>query len=160
MTTKSMDTKGFTLIELMVVIAIIGILAAFAVPAFSGHRERAILRQVASDLRIFGQAFKIYEIEYGIYPPDSHLDPPYHLPVGAGMEAYLPLDAWVNTTPLGGNYNWEGPNSYPYAGISLFAATADATVMQRLDSMMDDGDLTTGDFRQTANGRYTYIVFE
>jgi type IV pilus assembly protein PilA len=159
MAPKTSDNKGFTLIELMVVIAIIGILAAVAVPAFSGHRERATLRQVASDLRTFGQAFKMYEMEYGVFPPDSHLDIPYHLPPGSGMEVYLPLDAWVNPTPLGGNYNWEGPNNYPYAGISLFAATADASVMQTLDSMMDDGDLTTGNFR-LISGRYTYIVFE
>ena len=144
----------------MVVIAIIGILAVIAVPAFSAHRERAILRQVASDLRTFGRAFRIYEMEYGIFPPDSHLDAPYHLPPGSGMEAYLPLDAWVNPTPVGGNYNWEGPNGYPYAGISLFATSADQSVMQRLDRMMDDGDLTTGNFRRTPNTRYTYIVFE
>ena len=77
------NSKGFTLIELMVVIAIIGILAAIAVPSFSAHRERATLQRVASDLRTFGQAFKIYEMEYGSFPPDCHLDPPYHLPAGS-----------------------------------------------------------------------------
>ena len=63
-------------------------------------------------------------------------------------------------TPFGGNYNWEGPDYYPYAGIAFFASTAPASVMVMLDQKIDDGDLSQGRFRITPNNRYTYIIDE
>ncbi len=150
--------RGFTLIELMVSIAIIGILAAVAITSFFNYREKAKLGVIASDLRTFGISFEAYNLAEGCYPPDSHDDAPNNLKNGYGTETYLPINAWTTTPAWDGFYNWEGPNNYPYAGISLYGTTAPQSIMIKLDNMMDDGDLNSGVFKKTSNGRYTFIV--
>lgn len=159
-TTRRRHEGGFTLIELLVVVAIIGIIAAIAVAAYTDQIDKARVAAVAADLRTFETGFLSYQTDTGIYPADSHLDPPYHLPPGSGMERYVPVQRWAQTSPLGGNYNWEGPNNYPYAGISVFAPTAEASVFAMLDARVDDGNLGQGRFRITPNGRYTWILDE
>jgi type II secretory pathway pseudopilin PulG len=60
---------AFTLVEIMVVVVIIRLLAAVALPAFQRVRERSLASRLANDFRQFEAAFQRYTLEHGDWPP-------------------------------------------------------------------------------------------
>lgn len=63
--------KAFTLIELLIVIAVIGILVAVILPNLIGMRERARDTVRKNDLAQLGKALRLYFDDFGAYPMDS-----------------------------------------------------------------------------------------
>src|SRR5437879_12216358 len=63
MSTPPLNQKGFTLVEIMIVVAIIALLAAIAVPGFMRARKRSQASRILNDLRIIDSALDQYAIE-------------------------------------------------------------------------------------------------
>src|SRR6478736_10305095 len=63
MNTRPLKQKGFTLVEIMIVVAIIALLAAIAVPGFLRARKRSQASRILNDLRMIDAAVDQYAIE-------------------------------------------------------------------------------------------------
>src|SRR4026209_2878473 len=63
-----MRTKGFTLIELAVVLAIIAVLAAVLTPMVTGYLDQARMARTQADLRTIADAFKMHQRDTGRFP--------------------------------------------------------------------------------------------
>ena len=137
---------GFTLVEIMVVVVIIGLLAAIAIPAFQRSRERSLAARYTNDFRQFESAFQRYALEKGQFPPAGAVGV-----IPAGMTGYLP-ETFTQTSPMGGNYQWSGPS----ATIVLRGSNATDAVMKYVDAALDDGDLASGEFKTVAGIGYGY----
>lgn len=60
--------KGFTIVELLVVIVVIGILAAISIVAYNGIQERAQMAKMKSEFRSVEQAVELYKVNEGKIP--------------------------------------------------------------------------------------------
>ena len=131
----------------MIVVAVIGLLAAIAIPSYAHARERSLNTRFAADLQVAKAAFIEYSMDHGKYPPDT-------MPgvVPDGMDDYLRRIAWTQPTTLGGSWDWDNSQFGFKAGVSVYHPTASIGQMLRIDQMIDDGNLATGDFRSRADG--------
>lgn len=66
--------KGFTLIELMIVVAIVGILAAIAIPAYLDYTVKTKITEVTTAMDALAQAASEYHASAGIFPNPTNAD--------------------------------------------------------------------------------------
>ena len=65
---KQKKQRGFTIVELLIVIVVIGILAAISIVAYSGIQKRAVAASLVSDLSSASKQLRLYQIDTSAYP--------------------------------------------------------------------------------------------
>jgi len=139
------DQKGFTLIELMIVVAIIGILSAIAIPNFMTFRMKAKTSEAKSNLGSIRTCEESYRAENDVYLAVTR----YPSAVAAGSS-----DAWVRTSTGFSAIGFlpSGRIYYDYAVDGI----ADDTFTAHAYGDLDDDDVEA-DYQITPNTDITNI---
>ena len=118
-------SRGFTLIEVMVVLVIIGVLAALIVPNLLDRADDARVTAAKSDINNLMQALKLYRLDNQRYPTgEQGLDALAHKPtVGIVPPAWKPYVDKLPNDPWGQPYQYLNPGAH--GDIDIFSYGAD-----------------------------------
>lgn len=78
-------SRGLTLVEILIVLAIVPLLTGISIPTYRGYRERALVTDAVADMRIIEAQVDAYRVEYGKYPNSL-----------TGVAEPPPKDPWGN----------------------------------------------------------------
>jgi general secretion pathway protein G len=122
------NRKGFTLIEIMLVVIIIGALVAMVMPRLSGRGEQARIAAARADIQAnIATALKLYELDNGNFPTSTDgLNALLNKPASAGNwnGPYIekkPIDPW------GREYKYKSPGDHRPADYDLYSLGKDGT---------------------------------
>ena len=152
------NRSGFTLVEILIVVVILGVLAAIVVPQAANAAGNAAQTAFARNVKQFTDVATMHRSRTGFWIGDSGSGT---LP--DGLEDFVDPEAWENGTPIDGVWDSESRPDYDITlGIGVHfqdpEGQKDEAYMAVVDSILDDGDLTTGGFQQFAGDRFYYIV--
>lgn len=122
--------SAFTLIELLIVVAIIAILAAIAVPNFLEAQARSKVSRAKSDLRALATGMEAYAVDQNSYPPDMEGV------ADAGQAGLIPYQDYAN-----GQFHLTSPVAYltsavhdPFDSTSNSVGTVNVKAFMRIGS--------------------------
>lgn len=129
------------MIELMIVVVVIGLLIAIAVPAFRKITESSRMATFINDCQVFGGAAQYYLFESG----DDEIEDAGSGELPEDLEGYIQESAFEGQTPIGGQ--WDFDADYGFSGVGAVGSTLSLDALARLDESFDDGDWSTGQIR-------------
>ena len=121
---RKLTTKraGFTLVEIMIVVAIIALLAAIAVPGFLRARKRSQASKILNDLRMISGAIDQYAIEQSKQSTDQVAVADWTNYLKQGTQLFL-----TGKDLFGNDYGTQTVDSLPRVPPSAYAALSDVT---------------------------------
>jgi prepilin-type N-terminal cleavage/methylation domain-containing protein len=143
--------RGFTLVEIMVVVVIIGLLAALALPAFKRVQRSAVSKRYLNDVRVIRDGAERYAMENGNFPPNGTAS------LHADLQGYVPAAMFTAKTPLGGAWDWDYQQNGFTAAVSVYQFTATDEQLLDIDRSIDDGNLNSGMFRKDG-AKAIYVI--
>ena len=123
-------SHGFTLIEIMVVVVIMGVLAALVVPRLMGRADDARILAAKQDIATLMQALKLYRLDNQRYPTNEQglqalVTRPSGGPTPPNWKAGGYLDR-LNKDPWGNSYQYQSPGSRGEVDVYSFGADGKA----------------------------------
>jgi general secretion pathway protein G len=113
--------SGFTLIEIMVVVLILGLLAALVVPKIVGRTDDARVTKAKADIKAIESALNLFKIDNGFYPTSAEgLNALVQAPPRA--KKWNP-DGYLDKTPVD---PWQNPYLYQSDGRQIIVASLGA----------------------------------
>ncbi|MBP7767357.1 prepilin-type N-terminal cleavage/methylation domain-containing protein [Candidatus Saccharibacteria bacterium] len=127
MSTK-LNKKGFTIVELLIVIVVIGILAALVITTFTGIQQRARNTERETDIKAVHGLLEAYYAQKGAYPTLAQInDTAWRGENMKGMDPGAIQDPKGTSAALGSSAATSTSNNYGYVTTGTCAGTASPT---------------------------------